>query len=164
MAAIRLTAVYVPAPDDEYEYLTLSELEEAAGVEIGDDLKAHLDDRCFAYFLVQDGQPLPPDLDRRFAGNPPEHRGGLVVAALPMLKTYDQRDPVLVVDAEELYLMFVMPPEVLERYIEARYKEHVPLLEPPDNKYARWVVSIDRKGGLLRTGVGLSPSGDGAHA
>ncbi len=153
MEDVKLRALFAPAPGDEYEFLSLSEAEEAAGVQIGEDLKAMLDGECLSCFLVPDGVPSPPELSHL----PLEHRTAAIVASFPMYKTLDRRDPVLVIDAEELFLMFVVPPERLERYLSSRYRQQVPLVEPPENKYERWVVSIARSGSLMRTIVGVGP-------
>lgn len=158
MEDVRLRALFLAAPDDEYEFLSLSEAEGAAGVQIGEDLRVVLNSECLSCFIVQDGQPIPSELNRRLSSTPLEHRGASIVASIPMLKTFDRRDPVLVIDAEELFLTFVMPPERLEQYVSTRYGQKVPLTDPPENKYERWVVSISRSGSLMRMGVGLGPT------
>lgn len=158
MGDVQLRALFFAAPDDEYEFLTLAEAENAAGVQIEEGLTAILDGDCLSCFMVKDGQPIPPDLNRRFSSTPFEHRGASIVAALPILKTLDRRDPILVIDAGELFLMFVIPPDRLEQYVSTRYGEKVPLADPPENKYERWVVSIASSGSLMRRGVGLGPA------
>lgn len=54
MGDVQLRALYVAAPDDEYEFLSLREAEEAAGVQIGEDLRQLLGRDCVSCFLVQD--------------------------------------------------------------------------------------------------------------
>jgi hypothetical protein len=59
MADVQMRALFLAAPDDEYEFLSLAEAEAVAGVEIAEDLRTILDSACLSYFLVQDGKPIP---------------------------------------------------------------------------------------------------------
>ncbi len=69
--------LFLAAPGDEYEFLPLSEAEDAAGVQIEEDLRALLDSECLFCFIVQDVQPITPELNRRFSGTSLEHRESL---------------------------------------------------------------------------------------
>lgn len=141
----------------EFEYL--EDALDAAGGELSEDMRAILDEHCTVLFIDRQGE-MPDEFAGQYPHTPPAHRPAVAASAMAMLQTFSSRNPVLIVDAGEQFLMAVVPGQRLEKYIKRRYGQKVPLATPPPDKMERWVVSIAQDQELLRIAVGIGPRPD----
>lgn len=141
------------------EYQFVEDAADAAGFTFLGHLDALVDHAGLVVFCHVTGEPTPEQL-AQVASVPEGHKEAALFCAIPMLETYDRRDPVLALNTGTLMVFVVASPERIEEFVRNQRRQEVPLGEPPDSAYDRWLVSIAQDDTLCRHAIGIVPRDD----
>jgi hypothetical protein len=163
MHAKREVRILVRDGDDMRELRSLDEAAKFLNLTFSDATKGFVDDTTDAkstvVILAHDGSDPSVASARQFDVHPPEHRGAFLVSGLALMYSMPSRDPVVVEDTGDAFVMVAARASRLVRYLFTRYGQRTPIDSLPTNVAERWVASISSSGELcaIKIGVGVRP-------
>lgn len=163
MAPKRKVRTLVRNGEDFQEFPFFDDAAEFLGVRLNEALEQLLDqladETATIVLLEHKGQMQVPKTERRFATAPKEHRAALFASGIALMYTMPSRDPVLVVDTGDTFVMIATSSDRLGAFLASRWKQPVSVEPPPKNVAERWVISLTPRLGLCRwsVGIGVAP-------